>query len=446
MITRIEIDGFKSFRNFSVDLRPFQVLIGPNGVGKSNLFDAIVLLSNLAGDNTLYDAFRKNRGDIGELFTLLPDGNRTRTMRFVVEMLIAHKITDVLGATVDVSSTRLHYELEIERRAENGFERLYVAKENLHAITEDDDKWFKFNIPTYKQRKLWIIRGRRSPYISTDAGFIYKHQDGRAGGKQGTNIGKIERTILSTVNTTEYPTVYAARQEMLNWRFLQFNPVELRTPSSVHDKTTLEPDGSNLAAVMWRMERENEYALKDVSIDMSNIVPGILDISVRALPEREEFLIEATTQDGSKFSSRLLSDGTLRLLALVALRNDPQHQGVLCLEEPENGVHPLRLQQIVDVLQIIATNFNDDSENDGEIPRQVLVNTHSPKLMSCVSSDALLFVYMPAYPRETRIAHVTDQMFSDTNQQEKQYTIHEVREILDASSINERRSELEQAL
>lgn len=61
MITRIEIDGFKSFHQFAVDLRPFQVFIGPNGVGKSNLFDAIVLLSNLSNHVSLYDAFRVSR-------------------------------------------------------------------------------------------------------------------------------------------------------------------------------------------------------------------------------------------------------------------------------------------------------------------------------------------------------------------------------------------------
>ena len=62
MITRIEIDGFKSFRDFAVELKPFQVFIGPNGAGKSNLFDAIVLLSNLSSSFSLSDAFDKNRG------------------------------------------------------------------------------------------------------------------------------------------------------------------------------------------------------------------------------------------------------------------------------------------------------------------------------------------------------------------------------------------------
>ena len=444
MITRIEIDGFKSFHNFSVALRPFQVLIGPNGAGKSNLFDAIVLLSNLADDNTLYEAFRNSRGEVGELFTIYPDGKRAKTMRFAVEMLIGKTITDTFNVTADVSSTRLRYELTIEGRPEQGFERLYVAHERLDAIIGENDKWFKPNIPAHVQ-KSWIRRGRRSAYISTEKGIIHKHQDRRSGRKQETPLGHIERTVLSTINNAEYPTAYAVRQEMLSWRFLQFNPMELRTPSDVYASDELLSDGSNLAAVLYRMSRNNEFALIDVSRDMANIVPGILEVLVEALREREEFLVKARTTDGSVFSSRILSDGTLRLLALVTLKNDPRHRGVLCFEEPENGVHALRLQRIVNVLKSLAADF----EVDEDIPKQILINTHSPLLLSHVAENDLLFVYMPGrQPRETRMAPVTSQGALPTieieDEQERRFTLDEVKRYLDPSSLYDKFQKLEE--
>src|SRR5258707_15312073 len=68
MITQIEIDGFKTFKDFKVELAPFQVIVGPNGSGKSNLFDALQLLSLLA-DHDLYEAFQGIRGDASDLFT-----------------------------------------------------------------------------------------------------------------------------------------------------------------------------------------------------------------------------------------------------------------------------------------------------------------------------------------------------------------------------------------
>lgn len=64
MITQIEIDGFKTFKDFKVELAPFQVIVGPNGSGKSNLFDALRLLSHLA-ETDLLSAFQGLRGDAG---------------------------------------------------------------------------------------------------------------------------------------------------------------------------------------------------------------------------------------------------------------------------------------------------------------------------------------------------------------------------------------------
>ncbi|MDZ4763638.1 MAG: AAA family ATPase [Chloroflexota bacterium] len=455
MITRIEIDGFKSFRNFAVDLKPFQVLIGRNGVGKSNLFDAIVLLSDLVGNQTVYESFQKCRGEIWELFTLLPSGERAREMRFVVEMLIDKNVGDELGQFGMVSSTRLRYELTIERRNEGGFERLYVNHESLTAITEENDKWFRSNIDV-RHRKQWIQRGRRSPYISTELTqtsedskegkiVVFKHQEGHQGGKSETPVGKLQRTVLSTITSLEYPTAYAARREMLSWQFLQFEPSKLRTPSNIYENTILKPDASNLAAVLWRMSQENKQSLNDISIDMANIVPGILSIDVNVLKEREEILIEATTQDKIKFSSRVLSDGTLRLLALVALRNDTQQRGTICFEEPENGVNPAGLEKAVSLLNDMATNLNPDGDIlYDDVLRQVLINTHSPNLLALVHLDNLLVIYMiGSNPRQTYAARLSSRLFADEDRQITFFTIQQVGEYLNSDALTRAGNSLE---
>ena len=66
--------------------------------------------------------------------------------------------------------------------------------------------------------------------------------------------------------------------------------------------------------------------------------------------------------DGRSFPAQVLSDGTLRLLALATIKNDPQFHGMLCLEEPENGVYPQRLRTLARLLRRMATNFNDPEE------------------------------------------------------------------------------------
>jgi ABC-type multidrug transport system fused ATPase/permease subunit len=70
LITLIEIDGFKTFQDFKLELSPFQVIVGPNGAGKSNLFDALRLLSHLV-DTDLRSAFQELRGDTIEVSTTI---------------------------------------------------------------------------------------------------------------------------------------------------------------------------------------------------------------------------------------------------------------------------------------------------------------------------------------------------------------------------------------
>ncbi len=446
MITRIEISGFKSFHNFAVDLLPFQVFIGPNGVGKTNLFDAIVLLSDLAGENTLEEAFNRNRGEPGELFTYHPDGTRAKLMTLAVEMLIPRTVTEPTGKTLAVPSTRLRYELDIESRTEDDKEHYFVKREDLFTIADSNDKWMKDHVSA-KVRKNWALREKRPPYIATteekDGGAtIFRNQDAPGGGREAFTVGALDKTVLSSSNPLRFPTAYAAKQEMLHWRFLQLNPSALRNRSEAQSPVTLLPDGSNLAAVLGRMSRENNATLPSILKDMTKMIPEMKNLTVRSVGENGASVVEVELKDGSKFSSRVLSDGTLRLLALVALKNDPKHSGVLCFEEPENGVQPQRLKQIVDVLFSLSSDLETQNPEGGAPIRQVLINTHSPGLLASVPADSLFFVSMKLDPqgRETKIIPVRPVLIADESDQF--YTWEQVKQYLDSDPLNKRREEL----
>ena len=141
MITLIELDGFKTFQHFKLELSPFQVIVGPNGAGKSNLFDALHLLARLV-ETDLRSAFQELRGNAVELFATSPDGHSVNKMVLAVEMLVDRNIQDSWGAQAELKYTRMRYDLEILRRIdEQGLERLYVTREVLKAIARGDDQW-----------------------------------------------------------------------------------------------------------------------------------------------------------------------------------------------------------------------------------------------------------------------------------------------------------------
>ncbi len=443
MITRIELSGFKTFHDFHLELAPFQVIIGANASGKSNLFDALRLLSYLA-EFDLRTAFQKVRGEAHELFTLLPDGSSVPEMRLAVEFLVNRRIRDSWGAEADLKHTRMRYELHIVRRKDSrGLEHLYISHESLHAIPRKKDAWLHRHVGRYEEKWLPMrYAGRQAPFISTEdkAGVrtIFLHQDGR-GGRKTYVAERAERTALSGVINTEFPHALAAREEMRSWRLLQLNPEALRQPSSMLATAEVAPNGSNLPSALARMEAQDPYALQNVSRDLANLVPGLVRVEVESDEPRKRYIIWAHMQDGRRFSSRVLSDGTLRLLALVTLRNDPQHQGVLCFEEPENGVHPSRLRQLVTLLRGLATDFSDPEQAEEPL-RQLLVNTHSPALVKELDVEReLLFahtvtrVYPPPKSTQLRVTRIVPvkknlqmQLSLGIEREEAAYTLQEV--------------------
>ena len=110
---------------------------------------------------------------------------------------------------------------------------------------------------------------------------------------------------------------------------------------------------------------------------MNNFLPNFIEVDVIDDNENKQYLIKLKDVDKKEFSSRVLSEGTLRILALCILEFDEKHTGLLCFEEPENGIHPFRIKAMTELLKDLSVDFNEI-----DIPlRQVIVNTHSPVLV-----------------------------------------------------------------
>ena len=472
MITQIEIDGFKTFKDFKVDLAPFQVIVGPNGSGKSNLFDALQLLSHLAdADTDLQTAFQGLRGDALDLFTKFPDGQTSKQIRIAVEMLVDRKVRDDLGKQAELKYTRLRYELELALRPDKlGWEALRVMYESLEAISEDEDNWCKKYGLSSQNSRLPKSAGDRISFISTDASTqtgtpaIYLYVEEHPYEHRGTiefQPEAIERPVLSSVTTTiGYPHAFAVREELRSLRFLHLDPKALRQPSPTKSPRYLSPDGSNLPTMLARIQAEDKLALGDISRDMANLISGILKIKVEQDKPSDRYVIYAETADRRSFSSQVLSDGTLRLLALATLRNDPQFHGILCLEEPENGVDPLHLAKMARLLCDMATDFKDTEQVNKPL-RQVLVTTHSPTLISQPDIiDSLLLAIIPTRVqgknapsiRVTRLVPVitSNTQFSHDvdatrDRAVEAYTIDQVRKYLDGDTLEKARNQLSKA-
>ena len=115
------------------------------------------------------------------------------------------------------------------------------------------------------------------------------------------------------------------------------------------------------------------------------------DIHIERDEKRELLTFMCKKRGGNLHPARALSDGTLRFLALAVLESDPQMQGVICLEEPENGIHPARIPAILQLLRDIAVDTQEPVGEDNPL-RQVIVNTHSPVVFQQVLDESVVFV------------------------------------------------------
>ncbi|MEB0262342.1 MULTISPECIES: AAA family ATPase [unclassified Mucilaginibacter] len=385
MITYIKINGFKSFQNFEMSFTPLTVIAGVNASGKSNLFDALKLLSRLA-ETDLKTAFSEQRGNADELFTQYDDDEYATEMEFTVEMLVERKIKDNWGGLAELNNTRLKYSLTIARnKSEFGFQNLIVAHESLEKIKPEDDKWAK-QLLGKDAKDLWkTLRagGSKEPFIKAekegDILAIKIRQDGGHGGK-ATPANAAVQTVLGGINSIDFRHAFAAKEEMRKWKFLQLNPDDLREPTKqdVGLKDEISQTGKNLAAVLYRIKLQDPYAIKEISRKLNSFLPGFTEVRVYNDTNNRQYIIKLKGEDGKEFSSRVLSEGTLRLLALCVLEYDQAHNGLLCFEEPENGIHPFRIDSIAQLLKNLSVDFKDDHDN----LRQVIVNTHSPVLIS----------------------------------------------------------------
>ncbi|MCX5647165.1 MAG: AAA family ATPase [Phycisphaerae bacterium] len=179
----------------------------------------------------------------------------------------------------------------------------------------------------------------------------------------------------------------------------------MRKPDEFSAPTVLGSNGSNLAATLYRLAYQNGHIPKEidnpnvcarVANRLAQLIDDVRRVSIDRDEKRDLLTLSVMGADETPHAARSLSDGTLRFLALAVLEQDPEFHGVLCLEEPENGIHAARIPAMIRLLRDITTDLNEPVGPDNP-SRQVIVNTHSPAVVQQVPEDSLLI----AEPAET---------------------------------------------
>jgi len=414
MLTRLEVDGFKNLLDFAADFGPYTCIAGPNAVGKSNVFDAIEFLSLLA-DKPFMEAAALVRSvggrpaDPSALFWGTPERLR-RQMVLAAEMIVPREVEDDFGRPAEPTASYLRYEVCLEYRSPlpgdpSQLGKIVLVHEKLDCIKPGDAVQ---KLPWSRSKKEFrdavVFNKRTVPaYISTTetdgAGTVNVHQDGGSRGRpRQSPAARAPRTVVSTTTTADDPTILAVRREMQQWRILSLEPSAMRQPDSITAPASVTPNGAHLAAALYRMKTVDADACEQVAAAAAALV-DVREVCVDYDPAREVLTLQARIGAGPLLPARNLSDGTLRFVALCVIAQDSQLGGLVCMEEPENGIHPARVGAMVQLVQDLAVDPAERPGPDNPF-RQVIVNTHSPAFVQHQRSDDIVFATQASVRRD----------------------------------------------
>lgn len=389
MLNRIKIEGYKSLRKVEVRLEPLSVLFGPNAAGKSNFLDALQLLSKIATSRTLKEAFDPPyRGKPLESFSFPPTGIKGLldeesvafcleadfTLSDAVVYAVNKQIRDLrrsseqAGESAEselapgpVRERNLRYRVAIEMLPKSGL--LRVTDEYLAALNSKGE-------PT----------GKREPFLSQKDGRLRLRQEGQAHPSYLDRY--LDHSILSLPHyPPRYPHLVAARQELASWLFFYFEPRErMRAANPVKEVRHIGLMGEELPAFLNTLKALEPRQFDALQRAMRTILPQVqgIDVGVNDIGEVELRLNEG----GMSVPARVLSEGTLRMLGILALTGTKEPPSLVGFEEPENGIQPRRIELIAELLKTRAALGQT----------QYIVTTHSPLLPDMLPDEALYVV------------------------------------------------------
>lgn len=344
-ILQIDIHGFRSLREISWKPGFLNVIIGPNGTGKSNLLRFLELLSVSAQGN-----LGKYIQASGGIDPLIWDGSSSN--------ISSNLKTSPIEETRDLQRDSLTYELEIARVGKGGLFRVQRELLANYYRVEQEGKPEPFKFIERKGLNAKIFDQQERSLVA-----------------QGDAVAEDE-TILSVASGpfTANQIIAQFQQSLSSWAIYHDVDVHkdapIRQPVVTRLERRVDPDGQNLIAVLHTLYSEDREFKLEVNTAMRAafgddfeelVFPPAADQKVQLRVRWKSLRREQSMAD--------LSDGTLRFLFLLAVLASPIPPPVIAIDEPETGLHPT-------MMSIVAEYAVEASRKS-----QIILTTHSPEFL-----------------------------------------------------------------
>ncbi len=378
MITQLRLKRFKSFANATLELGPFTLLVGTNASGKSNLRDAFRLLHGIGRGYTLAEIIGEKRSEGEKIWGGIRGG--TRSLAF------QNAETFALEVSFDFENKPggMTYSVEIDPGAHGRAPR--VVHEELTVIG------------SYRESGFDVVHAFEP--LRLLARFGHTDEPGEQWSVDEYPEFLNHQPVLSQcvdrhdVDVDMRRMAINALDALKNMRFLDPNPDAMRQPA-IPGQTILSDRGENLAAVLHAIASNPEQ--KEIFVTwMQMLTPMDVQNLAFETDPTGRVLLMLVEASGQRISAYSASDGTLRFLALLAALLGPQPARFHFFEELETGIHPTRLNLLLNLVE----------QQTAQGITQIVATTHSPQVLLRIAPETLehaaLTYRLEGHP-ETRI-------------------------------------------
>ncbi len=357
MITSIRLVNFKNFADETLRVGPFTVIVGANASGKSNIRDAFRFLHGIGRGYSLaeiiggkYGAdWKPIRGAANEIV-------RFGQAAFSIEVRMRLEDTDTC------------YLIEVSNDKEGP---------NEFRFTNEGLTGPSFIVKSNPDRDDSVQTQSDAFPLLLNMFLAIKEEDPKIQIKFGPALEKMGEFISMTRSFKKHlePYIQQIIDIFANMRFLELSPDQMREPA-FPGATVLGDSGENLPVVLEDICSDPKR--KEILADwLSELTP--MDVADFEFPRDPSGRVHLTLceTNGRKVSAYSASDGTLRFLAMLAVLLGTKSAGLYFFEEIDNGIHPVRLNLLMDLIERQTAKHGI----------QVLTTTHAPTLLTVMNDN-----------------------------------------------------------
>jgi predicted ATPase len=389
--------NFKNFKEINIDLStPMSVLIGRNGSGKSNIIDGVILLAEFMKGKELKDFSDIGRGGQCEIRGGVDGCFRMGVNAFEIgfkdTIVYQEKEQDIY---FQISATK-EPDIKVEKKAllgnRNLLDLLPTNPEDLLNLLPTNQKDSK----SFPDKDFLLLAG-----LIGGLGLIASEDKGLK--VIGSFIAGLSFIEAINQGNKKRPQPFPGKSDALrllnqynNIYLFDIHPRKLRNYSPIGEKV-LNPNGTNLSSVIYHLDQHQPETLEKILNLIKQLPEEPFEEFDFIKTDDEKDVLFALKKQNDKIKANLLSDGTLRAIAiLTALETIPEGSRII-IEEIDNGIHASRTNMLINEIWKISHRRH----------LNVLITTHNPSTLDSLTINQLECVSLTHYDKQNKCAKLT---------------------------------------